>query len=71
MRVLHVRDAYDGHQVSAIEGTGSAPEGLLLVDGRLWVHNALSRALSVYDARAFLAGTDTRLPELGRVHGAL
>jgi DNA-binding beta-propeller fold protein YncE len=64
---VEVRDAYDGVRVSALEGTGSAPEGLLLVDGQLWVHNFLSRSLKVFDARALLAGAAATLPELGVV----
>ncbi|RMG18187.1 MAG: PKD domain-containing protein, partial [Planctomycetota bacterium] len=64
---VEVRDAYDGTLALAIERVGRAPQGVLLVGDRLFVHGFLSRSVAVYDVGQVLAGTSLQAPELARV----
>jgi DNA-binding beta-propeller fold protein YncE len=61
---VDVRDAYSGAIVAGIEGTGLAPQGLVLSsDGaRLYVHNFMSRSVTVYDASGVTSSVNFALP---------
>jgi DNA-binding beta-propeller fold protein YncE len=66
---VDVRDAYSGALVAVIEGTGLAPQGLVLSgDGRrLFVHNFMSRSVTVYDAAGVTTSRGFALPRLASV----
>jgi YVTN family beta-propeller protein len=55
---IDVIDAYSGQLITAIEGAGHAPQGLLFtVDGsKLFVDSWLSRSLRVYDTADLVTG---------------
>jgi hypothetical protein len=64
---VEVRDAYDGSLALAIERTGGAPDGVLLVGSELWVHNFTTRELTVYDVADLLSGAASAATELARI----
>ena len=57
--VVEIRDAYDGSRVHAVENEGKAPRGLVLnAEGnRLFVHNLLSRTVTVHDVSGLVDQT--------------
>ena len=66
---VDVRDAYTGALVAGIEGTGLAPQGLVLSgDGAtLYVHNFMSRTVTAYDSSGVTSSTSFAMPLLGQV----
>ena len=56
---VEIRDAYDGSRVHAVENEGKAPRGLVLnAEGnRLFVHNLLSRTVTVHDVSGLVDQT--------------
>ncbi|MDP2575221.1 NPCBM/NEW2 domain-containing protein [Vibrio penaeicida] len=49
---IEVLDAYTGDAVSQLGGHGLAPNGLIRVGDHLFVHNFLSRSISVWNVKA-------------------
>ena len=66
---VFVSDAYGKDLVAEIDGTGLAPQGLVLSqnDQRLYVHNFMSRTVSAYDAGGVTSSTNFSLPLLADV----
>ncbi len=66
---VDVRDVYSGAIVAGVDGTGLAPDGLVIsADGsRLYVHNFMSRSLAVYDVSGVTSSTDFSMPALASV----
>ena len=58
---VEVRNAYTQELISSIDQSGSAPQGLVLSpdNTRLFVHNYLSRTISVYNVEAIINGKVT------------
>ncbi|MEM7203604.1 MAG: Ig-like domain-containing protein [Planctomycetota bacterium] len=60
---IDVRDAYTGDVTGDIPNTGLAPQGLVLSeDGRMFVHNFMSRNVTVYDVTGVTRSTTFAMP---------
>ncbi len=66
---VDVRDAYTEALVAGIEGTGLAPQGLVMTsDGAtLFVHNFMSRTVAAYDVSGVTSQTHFAIPLRGTV----
>jgi hypothetical protein len=56
---VEIRDAYSNNRVSELAHTGLAPRGLVKVGTNLFVHNFMSRTVSVFDVSSFENGSGT------------
>jgi DNA-binding beta-propeller fold protein YncE len=66
---VDVFDAYTGFLATSIENIGLAPQGLVITpDGsRLFVHNFMSRTVSVHDISGIVTSTSYLAPTLGMI----
>jgi len=55
---IEIRSAYNLNRAGEIFDTGLAPRGLVLSGNNLFVHNFMSRTISVHDVTEFLASRD-------------
>lgn len=67
---IDVRDAYNGELVAGVDGTGLAPQGMVLSnDGqRLFVHNFMSRTVAVYDVSGVTQSTTFAFQSLANIN---
>ncbi|MFQ3228779.1 NPCBM/NEW2 domain-containing protein [Reinekea sp.] len=56
---VEIRDAYSNNRASELAHTGLAPRGLVKVGTNLFVHNFMSRTVSVFDVSSFENGSGT------------
>ena len=66
---IDVRDVYTGAVVAGFDGTGLAPQGLVMAsDGStLYVHNFMSRSVSAFDVSGVTSSTNFAIPKIGEV----
>lgn len=66
---VEIRDAYTRNRATEIIDTGLAPRGLALDGNTLYVHNFMSRSISIYDLSNFFnsAGSITQLANVSTV----
>ncbi|HEX8546452.1 MAG TPA: SMP-30/gluconolactonase/LRE family protein [Cytophagaceae bacterium] len=67
---VHVVNAYNNARVGSITNTGLAPQGLVFSeDGtKLFVHNFMSRSVSVYDVTEIIFSNDFQFPRLANIN---
>jgi cytochrome c peroxidase/streptogramin lyase len=65
---IEVRDAFTGDLAADIPATGLAPQGLALENNqRLWVHNFMSRTVTVYDVSGVIFSTSFAMNKIATV----
>ncbi len=57
---IEIRDAYNNQRVSEVSQTGLAPRGLVKSNNHLFVHNFLSRTISIFDVTQVEVPNGTR-----------